>query len=31
VPSAAIVRLADVGHWPPIEAPDEVAEAILAT
>jgi len=28
IPSARIVRLADVGHWPPLEAPDVVAEAI---
>ena len=28
VPSASIERLSDVGHWPPLEAPDEVAKAI---
>jgi pimeloyl-ACP methyl ester carboxylesterase len=25
-----ILRLPDVGHWPPLEAPDEVAEAVRA-
>ncbi len=29
VPDAKVVRLGDVGHWPPLEAPDEVADAIL--
>jgi pimeloyl-ACP methyl ester carboxylesterase len=29
VPQARIVRLADVGHWPPLEAPEVVAEAIV--
>jgi pimeloyl-ACP methyl ester carboxylesterase len=28
IPQAAVNRLADVGHWPPLEAPDEVAAAI---
>lgn len=28
VDGAEITRLADVGHWPPLEAPDEVAAAI---
>jgi len=30
VPAAQIVRLADVGHWPPLEAPAEVAAALRA-
>jgi len=30
VPGAAVVRMADVGHWPPLEAPTEVAAAIDA-
>jgi pimeloyl-ACP methyl ester carboxylesterase len=30
VPLARIVRLADVGHWPPLEAPEVVAAAIVA-
>ena len=25
-----LIRLADVGHWPPLEAPDEVAAAVRA-
>lgn len=29
-PSASIVRMEDVGHWPPLEAPDEVAAAAAA-
>lgn len=29
-PGATFVRLADVGHWPPLEAPAEVAAAIEA-
>src|SRR5690606_16922812 len=28
VTGARIERLADVGHWPPLEAPDVVARAI---
>lgn len=28
LPGARVERLADVGHWPPLEAPDEVADAI---
>lgn len=28
IPAAEVVRMADVGHWPPLEAPDEVAAAI---
>jgi pimeloyl-ACP methyl ester carboxylesterase len=28
LPEAPLLRLADVGHWPPLEAPDEVAEAV---
>jgi pimeloyl-ACP methyl ester carboxylesterase len=28
IPSARVIRLADVGHWPLLEAPDEVADAI---
>ncbi len=28
LPEATLVPLADVGHWPPLEAPDEVAAAI---
>lgn len=30
VPDAHVVRLADVGHWPPIEAPTEVTAALTA-
>jgi pimeloyl-ACP methyl ester carboxylesterase len=30
VPSARFVALADVSHWPQLEAPDRVAEALLA-
>jgi pimeloyl-ACP methyl ester carboxylesterase len=28
IPSADVRRLADVGHWPLLEAPDEVARAV---
>jgi pimeloyl-ACP methyl ester carboxylesterase len=28
LPAVPLVRLADVGHWPPLEAPDEVAAAV---
>ena len=27
-PTASSMRLPDVGHWPPLEAPDEVAAAV---
>lgn len=27
-PGRELQRLADVGHWPPLEAPDEVADAV---
>jgi pimeloyl-ACP methyl ester carboxylesterase len=27
IPHADLRRLADVGHWPTLEAPDEVARA----
>jgi pimeloyl-ACP methyl ester carboxylesterase len=27
IPQADVRRLADVGHWPTLEAPDDVAEA----
>jgi pimeloyl-ACP methyl ester carboxylesterase len=27
---ATVVRLADVGHWPTLEAPDECADAVRA-
>ncbi|MFE5632976.1 alpha/beta fold hydrolase [Streptomyces sp. NPDC056470] len=30
MPDAALHALADVGHWPPLEAPDRVASLILA-
>jgi pimeloyl-ACP methyl ester carboxylesterase len=30
VPHGQVLRLADVGHWPPLEAPDEVTDAVLA-
>jgi pimeloyl-ACP methyl ester carboxylesterase len=29
VPGARIVRLADVGHWPTLEAPSECAAALV--
>jgi pimeloyl-ACP methyl ester carboxylesterase len=28
IPRATVVELADVGHWPAIEAPEAVVEAI---
>jgi pimeloyl-ACP methyl ester carboxylesterase len=28
IPAARVIRLADVGHWPLLEAPDVVAAAI---
>jgi pimeloyl-ACP methyl ester carboxylesterase len=28
LPSVPLQRLADVGHWPPLEAPDELAAAV---
>ncbi len=31
IPSAIVARHADVGHWPPLEAPDELAAAIRAS
>jgi pimeloyl-ACP methyl ester carboxylesterase len=30
LPQVPLDRLTDVGHWPPLEAPDEVAAAVLA-
>jgi len=30
LPRAPMLELADVGHWPPLEAPDRVVEALLA-
>ena len=30
VPNATVVKLADVGHWPNIEAPNDVAERYLS-
>jgi pimeloyl-ACP methyl ester carboxylesterase len=30
LPSAPLLALGDVGHWPPLEAPERVAGAILA-
>lgn len=30
MPAAPFTALADVGHWPPLEAPERVAAAILA-
>jgi pimeloyl-ACP methyl ester carboxylesterase len=30
IPSAKIVRMPDIGHWPPLEAPHEVAAEIRA-
>ena len=29
IPAAGVNRMADVGHWPPLESPDELASAIL--
>ena len=31
IPHAHVLRLGDVGHWPTLEAPDEVADAIRAS
>jgi pimeloyl-ACP methyl ester carboxylesterase len=31
IPRADVQRLDDVGHWPPLEAPGELAEAIRAS
>lgn len=31
IPHATVVRLADVGHWPTLEAPDECADAVRAS
>ena len=28
LPSVPLLRMADVGHWPPLEAPDELAAAV---
>jgi pimeloyl-ACP methyl ester carboxylesterase len=28
LPSVPLHRLLDVGHWPPLEAPDELAAAV---
>jgi pimeloyl-ACP methyl ester carboxylesterase len=28
IPQATVLRMADVGHWPPLESPDEVADTI---
>lgn len=30
LPDAVVVRMADVGHWPTLEAPDECADAVRA-
>ena len=30
LPSAPFTALGDVSHWPQLEAPDRVAEALLA-
>jgi pimeloyl-ACP methyl ester carboxylesterase len=30
LPGARFTALADVAHWPPLEAPERVAAAILA-
>ena len=30
LPSSPFLELADVAHWPPLEAPERIAEAILA-
>ena len=30
VPAARVLRMPDVGHWPPLEAPAEVADAVRA-
>lgn len=31
LPDAPLVALEDVAHWPPLEAPDRVADALLGT
>jgi len=31
IPSATVIRLADVGHWPLLEAPDALAAAIRSS
>jgi pimeloyl-ACP methyl ester carboxylesterase len=29
LPDAPLTALEDVGHWPPLEAPDRVVESII--